>query len=179
MPLDLGHDRPVFVVEANPPRHGRQKRAFVPQPETAQDPRLRSLVSHNATDVAISAITLGELEHGMYTNPTGTRRNTLAAASSAMTRIDVDGTFAPTCYGFIRSQTSRKIGPLDCWIASSAVISGLDLVTQDAELDKGLATIDWDNSPWETPTVVFVPVHLDPDGADGPNDIVAVTDGES
>ena len=128
-----------------------------------QDARLRAIVSRNAAEVAVSAITLGELEHAMFTNPSEIRRETLAAVSGAMTRIDVDGTFAPRCYGFIRSETSRRVGRLDCWIASSAVIAGLDLVTQDAHLDQGLAAIDWSDSPWETPTVVFVPADDDTD----------------
>jgi predicted nucleic acid-binding protein len=128
-----------------------------------QDPRLRTLVSRSAAEVAVSAITLGELEHGMYTNPSEIRRETLAVASGAMTRIDVDGMFAPRCYGFIRSETSRRVGGLDCWIASSAVTAGLDLVTQDAHLDLGLAAIDWSKSPWETPTVIFVPIDDDTD----------------
>lgn len=125
------------------------------------DQRLRALVARTSAEIAVSAITLGELEHGMHTNPTPTRRDTLATAAAAMVRIDIDGTFAPACYGFIRSETSRRVGRLDCWIASSAVIAGLDLVTQDAHLDQGLRAIDWSTSRWETPTVVFVPVDDD------------------
>ena len=41
--------------------------------------------------------------------------------------------------------------------------AGLDLVTQDAHLDQGLAAIDWSKSSWETPTVIYVPLDDDTD----------------
>lgn len=127
-----------------------------------QDTRIRALVSRTPVEVAVSAITLGELEHGMHNNPTDIRRETLAVASGAMTRLDVDGVFTPSCFGFIRSETGRRVGVLDCWIASSAVVSGLDLVTQDAHLERELGEIDWSTSPWVAPAVVLVPVDGDP-----------------
>lgn len=123
-----------------------------------QDPQLRDLVARSSSEIAVSAITLGELEHGMHTNPSEVRRETLAVATGAMDRVDIDGLFAPSCYGFIRSNTSRRVGPLDCWIASAAVIAGFILVTQDAQLDHGLSGIEWSESPWDAHDAILVPI---------------------
>ena len=99
--------------------------------------------------VAISAITLAELEYGVA-NSIQKQKNA-DALTQILTLIDVLSFDAKAAYhyGLIRAYLQSKgqlIGPLDMLIAGHAVAAGLVIVTNNAgEFSRvdGLAVEDW------------------------------------
>lgn len=122
-----------------------------------RDPTLISMIARADLAAAVSVITIGELERGVRNRADRGRLESLRAAQ-AMHRIDLDGVLGPSCFGVISSQVKRRIGALDCWIATSAVLGQYELVTQDQHLAEQLAGIDWSGTSWKPPTVTYVPV---------------------
>jgi len=123
-----------------------------------QAPDLIDLVTAESRQVAISTVTLGELERGAQNSRSPERRLTLSLAYKSMLHVPIDTVSGPDCFGFVASNTSRKVGGLDCWIAATAVVGGFDLVTQDRALAERLERIPWKTSTWRKPAIVCIDV---------------------
>ncbi len=127
-------------------------------------PALRDIVARNSGAVAISTMTLGELERGARSRPSPLRQHTLDVATGTMQHVPIDDLVGPACFGHISATVSRRVGGIDCWIAATAVITGYQLVTQDRRLAREISDVDWLRTAWNAPDVIFVPVH--DEGAD-------------
>ena len=101
------------------------------------------------SEVAISAITLAELEHGVNksSNPAHNAR-LLIAACSMLTILPFDNN-AAAAYGVIRAQLERQgkpIGPMDMLIAAHALSLDATLATnnmREFKRIKGLKLENW------------------------------------
>jgi predicted nucleic acid-binding protein len=124
---------------------------------------LRDIVARNSVAVAISTMTLGELERGVRSRPTPLTQHTLDVASGTMRHVPIDDLVGPACFGHIASTVSRRVGRIDCWIAATAVINRHELVTQDRRLASELNDVDWSLTAWNAPDIIYVPVDDDTD----------------
>ncbi len=120
---------------------------------------LRDIVARHSGAVAISTMTLGELERGVRARPTPLTQHTLDVAAGTMQQVPIDELVGPACFGHIASSTSRRVGGIDCWIAATAVINNHELVTQDRRLATELNQVDWSLTAWNAPEVIYVPVN--------------------
>lgn len=123
-----------------------------------RDTTIRSLVSRSDVNVAVSTISIGELEHGARRTPNSIRDETLRIAADVLHRLEIDDALTPPCFGHISVQVPRAVGVADCWIGATAVVNGFDLVTQDRAFADQLARVDWSGTAWKAPTVTYVPV---------------------
>jgi predicted nucleic acid-binding protein len=121
-------------------------------------PETRRLVTSSPTRVAVSTLTLGELERGVRPDPTPQRLHTLSMAYTAMDHLLVPVASGPACFGHVAAHTSRRVGAVDCWIAATAVLGGHSLVTQDERLANEVAGVSWADTPWKAPQIHFVSV---------------------
>jgi predicted nucleic acid-binding protein len=124
---------------------------------------LRDIVARNSGAVAISTMTLGELERGVRSRPTPLTQHTLDVATGTMRHVPIDDLVGPACFGYIAATVSRRVGGIDCWIAATAVINGHELVTQDRRLATEISDVDWSCTAWNAPEVIYVPVDDDAD----------------
>ena len=100
-------------------------------------------------DIAISSITLAELECGVHksSNPAKNAK-LLIAVCSVLDILPFDNN-AAAAYGIVRSQLESKgvsIGPLDNLIAAHALSLGITLVTnnmKEFKRIKGLSLENW------------------------------------
>ncbi|MCL2197672.1 MAG: type II toxin-antitoxin system VapC family toxin [Defluviitaleaceae bacterium] len=99
-----------------------------------------------SSGVAISSITLAELEFGVAKSKAHERnRNTLLAFSTLVSILPFD-TAASAEYGYIRADLEKMgtpIGVLDTLIAAHAKSLGLMLVTNNTRRVDGLMVEDW------------------------------------
>ena len=110
---------------------------------------LQRLLQHRPEDICISAITLAELEYGVY-NSLRPEQNQLALmtflSSIAVVPFDAD---AAREYGLIRADLKKKgtlIGANDLLIAAHARALGVTLVTNNTrefERVEGLKVENW------------------------------------
>jgi predicted nucleic acid-binding protein len=124
---------------------------------------LRDIIARNSGAVAISTMTLGELERGARSRPTPLTQHTLDVATGTMRHVPIDDLVGPACFGHIASRVSRRVGGIDCWIAATAVINSHELVTQDQRLASELNHVDWSLTAWKAPNIIYVPVNDDTD----------------
>jgi tRNA(fMet)-specific endonuclease VapC len=99
-------------------------------------PALRERLSTvTVGELALSVISLGELEYGLARNrPAAPIAARVAALRSALAVLPLAES-AVHHYGLLRDALRRKgtpIGPNDCWIAAHALAQGLTLVTGNA-----------------------------------------------
>lgn len=123
-----------------------------------RDDTIKTLVTRSDAMVAVSTISIGELEHGVRRAPHPSRDETLRFAVNVLDRLPVDDALSPPCFGYIASQVSRSVGASDCWIGATAVITGYELVTQDQAFATALGRVDWSTTAWKPPTITYVPV---------------------
>lgn len=87
---------------------------------------------HATTDLAVSVITVGELQYGFALSGTASRlRSRTQALLDGMTCLRVDSAVAAE-YGKLRAhlhKIGQPMGPNDHWIAAQALAAGLILVT--------------------------------------------------
>jgi len=126
-----------------------------------QSDQLRQIVARSASTVMISTMTLGELERGVRSRASVLAQHTLDVASTTMEHLPIDELAGPACFGFVSSSVSQKVGGIDCWIATAAVVGAHQLVTQDSQLASEVEQIDWTATAWLTPQVTYVPVAPD------------------
>jgi tRNA(fMet)-specific endonuclease VapC len=91
----------------------------------------RRFLAHAVGDVAISAITAGELLYGSALKTSEQRAVERALASIVIAPFDIG---AARTYGEVRSALRRKgtpIGPLDTLIAAHAISLGVPLATNN------------------------------------------------
>ena len=105
--------------------------------------------SYEVGDIAVSSITVAELQFGVRKSQQPERnQHALAQFLLPLTVVDFDQTAAAT-YGEVRASLERQgqpIGPLDMLIAAHALSQKLILVTNNvAEFDKvqGLVVENW------------------------------------
>lgn len=121
-----------------------------PQP----DHRVVGWLREHHADLAITAITAGELRYGVRRLPAGRRRDALAAAvedliASAGDRLLAYDGAASLAYARLRADLEargRVIGPEDLMIAAICVSSGCAIATRNVRhfADAGLVIHD----PW-------------------------------
>jgi len=93
-------------------------------------------------EVAVSVVTLAELEQGVLLAPDdgsrAIRLETLVAAREEAIGLDVDqevaSTYARLAAEAARAGSSPRIN--DAWIAATALAHGVPLVTQDADFER-------------------------------------------
>ena len=129
-----------FMLDTNIIAYARNNR-----PEAV----LQRLLQHRPEDICISAITLAELEYGVY-NSLRPEQNQLALmtflSSIAVVPFDAD---AAREYGLIRADLKKKgtlIGANDLLIAAHARALGVTLVTNNTrefERVEGLRVENW------------------------------------
>ena len=129
-----------FMLDTNIIAYARNNR-----PEAV----LQRLLQHRPEDICISAITLAELEYGVY-NSLRPEQNQLALmtflSSIAVVPFDAD---AAREYGLIRADLKKKgtlIGANDLLIAAHARALGVTLVTNNTrefERVEGLMVENW------------------------------------
>ncbi len=95
---------------------------------------LRKIQTHRNDDIAISTITIAELEYGV-SKSSKTHQNRLALATFLIpfSALDFDQE-AATEYGIIRTwleANGKRVGPMDMLIAAQARSKGLILVTNN------------------------------------------------
>lgn len=114
--------------------------------------RSRSLVdrirTHEVDDIAISAITLSELQHGVAKSESPDRnRVALLEFLVPFSVLPYDDT-AARVYGEIRAQLEKQgtpIGPMDILIAAHALSRGLTLVTNNEQEFRRVPRLSIDN----------------------------------
>ena len=109
---------------------------------------LSAFLTKKADGATISAITLAELEFGVY-NSDAQERNLfkLLLFLQLVDILQFDGSAAVT-YGGIRAELRRKgalIGPLDMLIAAHAKSKGLILVTNNVREFSRVEGLAWEN----------------------------------
>jgi tRNA(fMet)-specific endonuclease VapC len=110
---------------------------------------LRKIQTYRNDDIAISTITIAEMEYGV-SKSSKTHQNRLALATFLIpfSALDFDQE-AATEYGIIRTwleANGKRVGPMDMLIAAQARSKGLILVTNnEKELAQvqGLAVENW------------------------------------
>jgi tRNA(fMet)-specific endonuclease VapC len=95
---------------------------------------LRKIQTYRNDDIAISTITIAELEYGV-SKSSKTHQNRLALASFLIpfSSLDFDQE-AATEYGIIRTRlevNGKRVGPMDMLLAAQARSKGLILVTNN------------------------------------------------
>jgi tRNA(fMet)-specific endonuclease VapC len=113
-----------------------------------ESPALKHILTHSPGDIAISTVTLAELEFGVNksSNPEKNARM-LIEACSAFEIVPFDNEAAAT-YGIIRAQLESKgtpIGPLDTMIAAAALSRNLTLVTDNTKEFKRVINLKLEN----------------------------------
>ena len=110
---------------------------------------LKQILKHKPGDIAISSVTLAELEFGVNKSSDPERNaRMLIEACSPFEIVPFDNEAAAT-YGIIRAKLESKgtpIGPLDTMIAASALSRELTLVTNNTKefkRVKGLKLENW------------------------------------
>jgi len=95
---------------------------------------LKHLRRHDLGEIGISAITFGELQHGIHKSSDPPRNMQAVAEFCAAFEIQPFDDLAAETYGQIRAELERlgtPIGPLDTLIAASALSLGCILVTNN------------------------------------------------
>lgn len=110
---------------------------------------LKHLLSHNPSEIAISSITLAELEYGIYNSSKPAQNQialTMFLSEITVLPFDSDAAFE---YGFIRFDLKSRgaiIGPNDLLIAAHAKSQDITLVThnlREFSRIEGLKLEDW------------------------------------
>jgi tRNA(fMet)-specific endonuclease VapC len=114
----------------------------------SDSPALKRLVRLLPDKVAISAITMAELEYGVYKSSNPARNaQRLIQACTPLTILPFDNE-AAAAYGLIRSQLEAKgtpIGPMDTLIAAHAVSRKATLVTNNLREFKRIKNLRVEN----------------------------------
>jgi tRNA(fMet)-specific endonuclease VapC len=113
-----------------------------------QSPAIKHILNHSPGDIAISAVTLAELEFGINksSDPTKNARM-LIETCSAFEVVPFDNE-AAAAYGIIRANLEAKgtpIGPLDTMIAAAALSGNLTLVTNNTKEFKRVKKLKLEN----------------------------------
>ena len=108
----------------------------------------RRLVAIPIHDVAISAVTEGELRYGVARMPAGARLNTIVEEFLIRVAVHPWDSAAAQAHGQFRAALERAgdtLGNLDTMIAAHALARGSVLVTHDKDFArvKGLKIEDW------------------------------------
>lgn len=110
---------------------------------------IKKIVEKKVTDIAISTITLSELEYGAYKSSNVPKaKMALAEFIAPITILPYDDTIAPV-YGKIRADLQKKgtpIGALDLLIGAHALSGHMILVTSNVKEFKrieGLSIENW------------------------------------
>ncbi len=110
---------------------------------------LKQLTQHKPGDICVSAITMAELEYGVYKSEQKSQNQLALILFLSRIRILPFDSKAATEYGFIRANLSQKgqlIGANDLLIASHAKAENLILVTNNTrefQRVKGLKLANW------------------------------------
>jgi len=110
---------------------------------------VRALRARAKETVAISAITVAELEHGIAKSDAAERNRVALQHFLAPLEIAPFDAAAAQCYGEIRAHLERRgtpIGPNDLFIAAHAISTGATLVTNNtSEFSRvpGLSVENW------------------------------------
>lgn len=113
---------------------------------------LRRLREHAIGDVAISAITLAELAHGVEKSATPAQNRIALREFTATLVVSPFGDEAAVAYGAIRARLEREgriIGPMDLLIAANALADRATVVTRNEREFRrveGLAVENWSAS---------------------------------
>lgn len=103
----------------------------------------RAVISDHTGPLYVSAITIGELEHGVHAADTpAVERQRLSSLGAVLESCDVANVdrHVSSVYGDLTAQlrtmqvADRRVGVADRWIASTAISLGAQLVTQDRTL---------------------------------------------
>lgn len=110
---------------------------------------LERFLQHKPEEMCISAITMAELEYGVYKSSRPSQNQIALVTFLARIKIVPFDTNAAIEYGKIRANLSRKgklIGANDLLIASTAKAKGLTLITNNMRefgRIEGLKTANW------------------------------------
>jgi len=118
-------------------------------------PALRQVVEEQTQSIHVSAITLGELNHGVEASSDPVtrqrRRTSLETIEMFCNPVDVT-TMETSAYGILSAQLRsagfgpRTVGAADRWISATAITRNFTLVTQDAALANALGEIGYSES---------------------------------
>jgi tRNA(fMet)-specific endonuclease VapC len=113
-----------------------------------KSPAIKHILKHSPGDIAISSVTLAELEFGVNkSNDPERNARMLIEACSAFEIVPFDNEAAAS-YGIIRANLESKgtpIGPLDTMIASAALSRNLTLVTNNTKEFKRVKNLKLEN----------------------------------
>jgi tRNA(fMet)-specific endonuclease VapC len=114
----------------------------------SDSPALKRLIHLSPDKVAVSAITMAELEYGVYksSNP-ALNAQRLIQACTPLTILSFDNE-AAAAYGLIRAQLEAKgtpIGPMDTLIAAHALSMKATLVTNNLREFKRIKNLRVEN----------------------------------
>lgn len=115
-------------------------------------PALRRAVEAQPLPIHVSAITLGELHHGVESSSDAVtlqrRRSSLETIEKSCITVDVT-TLEASVYGPLSTRLRgagfgpRSVGAADRWISSTAITQNLTLVTQDKVLADALTILGY------------------------------------
>jgi len=114
-----------------------------------KSPAFKHLVRLSPDEVAISAVTLAELEYGVHKSSNPSRNAQLLVEACAPLTIMPFDNSAASVYGWVRAELEAKgkpIGPLDTLIAAHALSLNATLVTnnmREFKRIKGLRLENW------------------------------------
>jgi len=118
-------------------------------------PALRQAVEEQTLPIHVSAITLGELHHGVEASSDQVtrqrRRTSLEAIEMSCNPVEVT-TMESSVYGVLSARLRsagfgpRAVGAADRWISATAITRNFTLVTQDAILANALTAIGYAES---------------------------------
>jgi predicted nucleic acid-binding protein len=115
------------------------------------DPRVKARVGKHPDPIVTSAVVVGEIRYGLSRLPAGKKRTDLEArAAAVLTALPIEPVTQAVAesYGQIKASLENQglnLNDNDLWVAATAVVNGLTLVTRDGILSKvpGLQAEDW------------------------------------
>ena len=109
---------------------------------------VRDIIVAGRARPVVSVITIGELHHGVEAAPDAAhrRRRTRTLNGCELMEVCEVTTQAARIFGHLSADMPRAVGANDRWIAATAIVSGHQLVTFDADFAHRLRNVETPNN---------------------------------